>query len=151
MNRHRDRRALPAEQDPELLLAAAHELGHAIVDLAHQVPVLGVEVNRRTHGGLTRTGFDPTTATPDQWRGALIGDLAGFEAELLWCHRHGGHADPASAVTDYANFTRHARRVGLTRGVARTRARSVLIAHWPRLERLALRLARHGHLDPAEC
>jgi hypothetical protein len=149
VNLSRDHRAVPADQDPELLLAAAHELGHAIVDLAHQIRVLSVEVDRRAHTGLTRVEFDDATATPDQLRGALIGGLAGFEAELLWCARHGGHADPATAVTDYAQFRRHARRVDLTRAVARTRARSVLIHHWPRLERLALRLAQHGHVDPA--
>lgn len=146
MNRYRPTE--PTDMDPELLLAAAHELGHAIVDLAHDVPVLSVEVDRRANTGLTRTGFDATTATPEQWRGALIGDLAGFEAELLWCQRHGGHADPTTAASDYTNFTRNARRVGLTRAVARAQARTVLIRHWPRLERLALRLALRGHVDP---
>jgi hypothetical protein len=147
VNRHRP--AEPGDLDPDLLLAAAHELGHAIVDLAYDVPVLSVEVDRRTNTGLTRTVFDDTTATPDQLRGALIGGMAGFEAELLWCHRHGGHADPATATTDYANFHHNHRRAGLTRQVARAQARAVLIRHWPRLERAAPWLARHGHIDPA--
>lgn len=146
MNRYRP--AEPDDLDPELLLTAAHELGHAIVDLAHDVPVLSVEVDRRTNTGLTRVvNLNDPAITPDHLRGALIARLAGFEAELLWCRRHGGHADLSTARTDYAEFNRHRRAFGLTRAVARAQARAVLIRHWPRLERLALRLAQRGHVD----
>lgn len=133
--------------DPYLLQAAAHELGHAVVNTAYGIPVLSVDITP-TGAGLTRTDFDDTTCTPTQLRHALIATLAGYEAERRWCLRHGGHADRACSATDVTNFLRNCHRVALTGSVARAHARAVLACHWPRIERLAPHLARAGHVQP---
>lgn len=130
------------DEDPDLLQAAAHEFGHVIVNLAHGITVISVQVDSRDYSGLTTIEHDDT---PAQLRGELIAKLAGFEAEHLWCRRHGGHLDPRTARTDFARFRRH-HPDDLPEVLARARARAILIRQWPRIERLAPQLARRGYL-----
>lgn len=129
-------------------MVAAHELGHAIVDRAHGVTVTSIEVDRRAYVGLTRVDLDDTTCTAELLRGALIGSTAGFVAEVLWCHRHGGTAQRRCSTSDFTNFARNRHRVGLTEAVARAHARSALLRHWPLVERWAPVLAHRGRIAP---
>lgn len=144
MNRYRPTDAEPI--DPDLLLVAAHELGHAIVDRAQGVTVTSIRVDRRAYVGLTTVELDDTSS--EQLRGALIGSTAGFVAELLWCHRHGGTAQRGCSASDFRNFARNRRRVGLTEAVARAHARSTVIRYWPLVERWAPVLAVRGVIAP---
>lgn len=141
-------RPATVEPDPDLLLVAAHELGHAVVDTVHGLTVLSIEVDRRNYTGLTTIDFDDATCTAELLRGALLGSVAGYEAERLWCHHHGGQPNRRCSRTDFTNFTRNSHRVGLTLAAARARARVTLVRDWPRIERLAPHLARRGHVNP---
>lgn len=136
------------ELDPALLIVAAHELGHAVVAIALGITVLSIEVDRRAYTGMTQIDFHDDTCTAEQLRGALIGSLAGFEAERRWCQRHGGQALRRCSRVDFRNFARNCRRVDLSEAVARSHARATLARHWAQIERLAPELARHGHVVP---
>ena len=145
----RGRYAEAVDLDPELLIAAAHELGHAVLASAYGITVVSIEVDRSNNTGLVRRDMDDYDRLPlELLRGALFGDVAGFEAERLWAARHGGQAVRSCASTDFANFARYRRRVGLTTDQGRYQARTVLREHWPIVERLAPRLARHGEVPP---
>ncbi|MBE9375582.1 hypothetical protein IQ251_14105 [Saccharopolyspora sp. HNM0983] len=150
--------------DPELMMpAAAHEAGHAIAALAAGFPVREMRLWRE--GGDRVTGYaliehsdDPEG---DELNGALITAVAGHEAEAHWLtENHGfqflGFRDRSGALSaarpgccdDLRLFRtlRRGHRDALTEPAARVRARALLTRRWRRVERLALRLARHGHL-----
>jgi hypothetical protein len=136
------------EPEPELLVVAAHELGHATVLTALGITVVSIEIDRDAYSGLTSVDLDGDTCTADELRASLIGQLAGYEAERGWCRRHGGHAVRECSTTDFAHFHRHRHRVGLTETEARAEARATLAHHWHHVERLAHRLAHRGHVQP---
>lgn len=142
----RGSRVAAADLDPELLIAAAHEVGHAVLAHAYGITVVSIQVDRTAYTGMTVRDLD--RFPPGVLRAALIGDLAGFEAERLWCARHGGHADRARSATDFAQVATYRRRAGLIAAEARRQARLVLRRHWSTVERLAPRLARHGEVAP---
>lgn len=139
-----------ADLDPELLIAAAHELGHAVLARAHGITVLSIEVDRADYTGLTRRdpGLDYDRCPPEVLRAGLFGDVAGFEAERMWCARHGGQANKRCSRVDFSQFAQYRGRAGLTETEARRQARLVLRQHWSTVERLAPRLARHGEIPP---
>jgi hypothetical protein len=127
--------------DPDLLLSAAHELGHALVDLAGGLVVSAVTLRKVTVTVELENDTDPAV-----WRAWLIGCVAGYEAERLWSRRHGGSVDRLCSRTDFKNFNRHRLRVRLSEHTARSQARTILRREWTTVERLAPELATHGHL-----
>jgi hypothetical protein len=137
-----------AALDPVVLQGAAHELGHAVVDLAGGIAVAGITLNTRSGVGVTTVGTDLDRAgDPELWSAYLIACVAGYEAERLWSARHGGRVYRVQSATDFANFLRYRRRGNrLSEGAARAAARSILRREWTRVERLAPELARSGRL-----
>jgi hypothetical protein len=142
--------ATVVDLDPDLLIVAAHELGHAVLASAYGITVVSIEVDRAAYTGLTRRdpGLNYDRCSIEVLRAGLLGDVAGFEAERMWGARHGGHVDRAGSTTDLTQFARYRRRADLTTAGARGQARFVLRQHWATVERLAPRLARHGHVPP---
>lgn len=140
------------ELDPVVLQGAAHELGHAVVDLAGGIAVARVTLNTRTGIGATTVGTDlDRVDDPQLWSAYLIACVAGYEAERLWSARHGGRVYRDQSATDFANFRRYRRRgSGLSEGAARSAARSILRREWTRVERLAPRLATRGQISPSD-
>ena len=130
-----------------MLAGAAHELGHALVDLAGGLDVTSITVDRRTGHGLCSVGtFDWNN--PKYLHAWLIGCVAGFEAEDRWCRQHrSGRAERKNSRTDFRNFREHAPAIDLSEAAARAIARRRLDKVWRRVENLVPRLAEHGRLS----
>jgi hypothetical protein len=137
-----------AELDPELLTAAAHEVGHAVLARAYGITVISIEIDPANYSGMTVRDLDFSydDCSPAQLRIGLYGDVAGFEGERLWCARHGGQANKSCATTDLRQFAAYRCRAGLALGQAQHQARLVLRQHWPTVERLTPKLARARRL-----
>jgi hypothetical protein len=136
--------SIPAPPTPAALIAAAHELGHAVSAYAHGIGVTFIRTN------LTRLDLptDDRLWTPQQWHGWLVGCWAGYEAEVLWASRHGGRADKRDSGTDIRNFRADRHHIRLSESAARSAARAVVRRGWARIERHAPELAQRGHLTP---
>lgn len=134
----------PAVLDPGVLIAAAHEIGHAVSARAHRIGIRYI----RTNMTMLDLPKSDATWTTEQWRGWLVGCWAGYEAELLWARRHGGRADKACSRTDIRNFRTDRHHIGLSESTARSAARAILRRDWARIERLTPQLAQHGHIAP---
>ena len=130
-----------------VLQGAAHELGHAIVDLAGGLRVRSVVFDPANGAGMTEVEVHLEDDTePAVWRAWLIGCVAGFESETQWCARYGGRAHRQNSKVDFANFHEHRRRVRLSEGAARAAARKILRQHWRDIERLAPQLVSAGQM-----
>jgi hypothetical protein len=134
----------PAVLDPGVLIAAVHEIGHAVSARAHRIGV------RHIRMGSTLLDLPRSAAamTAEQWHGYLVGCWAGYEAEVLWSRRHGGRADKHQSGIDIRNFRDCRHHIGLSEGAARSAARTVLRRDWDRVERLTPRLAQNGRITP---
>lgn len=141
--------------DPNLLRIAAHEAGHAIVGVLNGGEVHEIKIYPASEGyaGVTRIKF-----ADELLNELLIGLCAGHEAETLWSMRHLGYSRSKAfrstkdgCHTDMALVRKYRRRDdnALTEIAARGRAHSLLIQHWPRVERLTDRLARARRLTTA--
>jgi hypothetical protein len=137
-------------EDPQRLRAAAHELGHAIAwHLTGTTPTAIRVVGR----GERAYGFVSVQAeihTVDDARAYLAGILAGREAGMRWCEENGLRHHEHTCLSDLAAFRQQRRDYDLCRRVsradARALARRIVARHWPRIVRLAPRLARAGRL-----
>jgi hypothetical protein len=132
--------------DPDDLITAAHELGHAVCAYAHGVGVTSITL------GLTTLDLpdDDDEFTPQHWRAYLVGCMAGYEAEVLWARRVGGTADKRQSGLDMRNFRTYRRRgrIDITEGQARRAARVAVKRNWGRIRRLAPVLAIEGSIAP---
>lgn len=130
--------------DPEDLIIAAHELGHAVSARAHGIGLTSIVM------GLTTLDLpdDDRDYTHDQWVGWLVGCWAGFEAEKLWASRVGGKADRRQCRTDIRNFRADRKKIGISEGMARSAARAIVRRDWKRIRDLAPTLARQGFIAP---
>ncbi len=138
--------------DADLVRVAAHEAGHAIVGALNGGEVREIKVYP---AGDTFAGHTDVEFAGKRINELLIGLCAGHEAESLWAMRHLGYSRSKAfrstrdgCHTDMALVRKHRRRGdnALTEAAARSRAHSLLIQHWPRVERLADRLARARRL-----
>ena len=138
------------ELDPHRLLVAAHELAHAIGFRRAGIELTAIRVwgrGQTTQGHVDIVQYQVHTVPAA--RAYLAGLLAGREASLRWCEENGLPFQEHTCSTDLANFRRQ-RRTDLGRqvskGAALADARSLVRTHWPRIVRLAPRLARAGHI-----
>jgi len=141
-------RSKPKTLDPDLLVAAAHELGHAATARHYRVGLIHIRLDPYTHQGGTLFDLpeDDMLWTDTQWRCWLISCFAGYEAEVMWADQHGGVASKRACRADFRNFRNYRRHAGLSKNAARSAARTIVRAGWARIERLAPRLATTGRL-----
>jgi len=137
--------------DPHRLRVAAHELGHylawqdaGITPAAIVVEGYGEEAHGHVETGRTRL------TTTEQASAYLVGLLAGREAELIWCTKYGLRYHPHTFDTGdgprFRKLRRHKLVRAITDGEFQSGAQRLVQGHWPRIERLAPRLALRGHL-----
>lgn len=141
------------KNDPHRLVAAAHELGHAIAWRASGLDIAEIWIKGRgtaTHGHVWLVQTDTEIRTLDDELAVQAGLLAGRIAQELWCDRT-NVAIPFSCADDETLY-RARRRTPLghqvSRTAARTAARSLVRARWSAITRLAPVLARAGRLSP---
>ncbi|MGW1678547.1 hypothetical protein [Saccharopolyspora sp. NPDC002376] len=145
---------------PDLLglersLTATHEAGHAIIAVLFGLQVTEIKIWRSGHSyaGHVLTPIDEDNH--DDLTASLHTAVAGHEAEALWRANHLKQSRGAAirdsrpgCKHDMAAF-REYRRLGKdlpTETAARQLAHRQLVTHWSRIERLADRLTRAGHL-----
>ncbi|WP_433868451.1 M50 family metallopeptidase [Saccharopolyspora sp. CA-218241] len=148
----------------EWLSAAAHEAGHAVVASLRGFPVRSLRLWSENGGvaGMASIDINERTTDPEEINGYLLVSVAGHEAQARWATEREGHRnlfgfrDHGSALDltragcrhdlDLFHQMRRRHPAALTEAAARTHARILLRRHWPRLQRLATRLARAKHL-----
>lgn len=140
--------------DPHRLVAAAHELGHAIVWRVSGFTVTEIWVKGRglaAHGHVWLAQTDDQIHTVTAERHIQAGLLAGREAQRCWCD-HTGEPIAFNCDVDDAEYRRR-RRTTLGRLISRNEVRAtanrLVRTHWHTITRLAPHLARTGHLSPA--
>lgn len=137
--------------DPFRLIAAAHEIAHALGFAAAGVPVTEIEVYGRGEsvGGSV---FVPGNMPVSDLRAFGMAHLAGRAADLRWCDEHGLQRMPERTChADHKllrEFMREAQHTQ-TLGSVRRDAERFVRANWSRITRFAPRLATRGHLSPA--
>ncbi|MFI9449200.1 hypothetical protein [Amycolatopsis sp. NPDC052450] len=138
--------------DLELLAAAYHEAGHAVLHKQFGGTVEHVKLTAK--GAYTRTTEDaPDEENPFPY---LVMVMAGHAAEARFYQRNGfgsWKADSMAAAQaggDRANFRRHSRGTGISRGQALTEAKRLVKRHWGHIERVAHALAAKGHLSGSQ-
>ncbi|HEY3482023.1 MAG TPA: hypothetical protein VGL02_24265 [Streptomyces sp.] len=145
--------------DPDRLIAAAHEVAHALGFAAAGVPVTEIKVYGR---GADAAGhvFVPGGIEVTNLRGFAVAHFAGRAADLRWCDEHDLPPAPErTCATDMRlvrDFIRDAGRHAKAQGEKfapgwgslRNEAHRFVCAHWPTIARLAPRLARTGSLSP---
>lgn len=137
-----------ADRHAAVLLGAAHEIGHVVSAVHHDIHVPCVVYDPTELTGVTTLDLpdDEAQFTAHQWRAWLVGCMAGWEAEVMWAARHGGRVSRRTCQADFANFRKDRRRIGLSQSAARYAARSIVRSSWPDVERLVPQLAREGRL-----
>jgi hypothetical protein len=136
--------------DPYRLIAAAHEIAHALGFAAAGVLVTEIEVHGRGEsvGGSV---FVPGNAVVNDLRAFGMAHLAGRAADLRWCDEHGLARLPertcAADSKELRLFMREAKHTQSLGSVRRDAERFVR-ANWSRITRLAPRLATRGRLSP---
>lgn len=138
--------------DPYRLVVAAHELGHLV---GYQLAGLTIHEVRVLGEGDAAEGYvrlDPRGARgAHQARAYMVGLLAGRVAGVRWCELHGvAHRDDACTTdrTLYRRFRTHPLVRDVPDAEFRAAAQQLVRTHWPRIARLAPRLARRGWLAP---
>uniref|UniRef100_UPI003F494324 hypothetical protein n=1 Tax=Amycolatopsis sp. CA-082387 TaxID=3239918 RepID=UPI003F494324 len=137
--------------DPYRLVAAAHEIAHALGFAAAGVLVTEIKVRGR---GESVSGyvFVPGNTVVHDLRAFAMAHLAGRAADLRWCDEHGLARLPertcAPDSKDLKQFMRDAQHTQ-TLGSVRRDAERFVHANWSRITRLAPRLATRGQLSPA--
>ncbi|MFJ8910610.1 hypothetical protein [Amycolatopsis sp. NPDC102389] len=138
--------------DLELLAAAYHEGGHAVLHKLNGGTVHHVKVT--ASGAYTRTAEDcPDEDDPFPY---LVMVMAGHAAEARFYQVNGfgsWKADSMAAAQaggDRANFGRHSRGTGISRGQALNEAKRQVRRHWGRIDRVARVLAARGHLSGSQ-
>ncbi|MGO1049195.1 hypothetical protein [Crossiella sp. CA198] len=147
----------------ELLRAAGHEAGHAVLMAVLDFPlyeaVIGVSrplfgrPQARGHVHETCTGQDEPPPE-GQVQDAVLTYLAGAEAQARWMHQQEGmDLETARALAiedyagnDYATARTLLRRSGGSLGWATARTRALVTRHWPAITRVAQALVRHRRL-----
>jgi hypothetical protein len=141
--------------DPDRLIAAAHEVAHALGFAAAGVAVTEIKVYGR---GASAAGhvYVPGGTTVTNLRGFAVAHFAGRAADLRWCEAHELPPAPErTCATDMQlvrEFLREVKRQGEKFapgwGSLRSEAGRFVRAQWPTITRLAPRLARTGSLSP---
>ena len=137
------------EIDPELLLIATHELGHAIVWKAGGLHIKSIRVRKGwCSNSAVELDLGKTTWTPETGRIYLVGMLAGREADAYWCEITGQRHNERHSADDMAAFHRYRRQTTWAKGTPerpfRAEARAAVQEHWSTIERLAPQLASRG-------
>jgi hypothetical protein len=139
---------------PELgeldLQIAAHEVGHAVAQMAAGFHVDYVKLDRFGDGGVCAIKEKGLEIPDERLRGWLTGMLAGFEAEDYWIKTQFGPsagADAANSAPDYAVFERYADIISLSEAEARSDAMQIVVSEWDVITRCAYDLARMGRLS----
>ncbi|MFE3785160.1 hypothetical protein ACFXPA_44080, partial [Amycolatopsis sp. NPDC059090] len=143
-------------EEASLLALAAHEVAHAVAckaaarTRAGRLTVLRA-VLQGDRGYIEHSDVDPDNQ--DQVNTALIVLLAGREGGARWVQRNAGmwrgqamRWSAHGCSSDLAEFRRMKRFSDRSPGWLEGRARSVVAAHWGRIDRLAHKLADAGRL-----
>lgn len=142
--------------DTHRLVVAAHELAHALVFRAAGIEITDIRVLGTGSGarGYVRVAGNQAL-NKRQARQYLVAVVAGREGDLRWCDQHGLDRWPdhvcADDFADLRKMRREFREQGeLHRGTGtgelRAEARLRVRTYWPRITRLAPRLARRGSI-----
>ncbi|WP_410662784.1 hypothetical protein [Amycolatopsis sp. lyj-84] len=138
--------------DLELLAAAYHEAGHAVLHKLSGGTVQHVKVT--SSRAYTRTAEDrPDADNPLPY---LVMVMAGHAAEARFYQRNGvgsWKADSMAAAQaggDRANFRRHASGTGISQSKALSEAKKQVRRHWGRIERVAQALATTGRVSGSQ-
>ncbi|WP_326960555.1 hypothetical protein [Amycolatopsis sp. NBC_01286] len=146
--------------DSHRLIAAAHEVAHAIGFAAAGVAVTEIEVYGHGENAAGHV-FVPGGIDVTNLRGFAVAHFAGRAADLRWCDEHQLPPAPErTCATDMAMVREFIRDAGretkahgekkFSPGLAslRSEATRFVRAHWSTVARLAPRLARTGSLNP---
>lgn len=143
----------PDDIDPQRLVIAAHELGHAFVWRASGFRIRTIWIKGygdRVHGFVTLDNPDDHQ-TLDGERGYQAGLLGAGEAQRRWCSETGQKFDESGCRDDYTTLRKRAKdKLGkqIPRSAATTEAQRLVRAHWPRIVLLTPLLATRGSLSP---
>lgn len=149
-----------AALDTGRLIAAAHEVAHALGFAAAGVAVTEIKVYGRGDSAAGHV-FVPGGIEVANLRGFAVAHFAGRAADLRWCDAHGLPPHPervcATDMKLVREFIRDAGRHAKTQGEKfapghaslRSEAARFVRAHWSTIARLAPHLAKSGSLDPS--
>lgn len=140
--------------DPQRLVIAAHELGHAIVWRASGFTIREIWIKGRGDSAHGWCGLTDANAhhTPQGELGYQAGLLGAAEAQHRWCSETGVPFDENACREDYTNLrTRAKDQLGrqIKRSAATAEARRIIRANWRRIVLLTPKLAAHGSLSPS--
>jgi hypothetical protein len=141
--------------DPDRLVVAAHELAHALLFKSGGIAIGEIRVfgqGGNAHGHVDVPGNQRLTI--EQVRRYLAATLAGRVADQRWCDEQGlprySHSTCAADMADFRQYRRQWSKQGaahLTDAALRKEASHLVGAYWPRIHRLAPRLAERGSIS----
>jgi hypothetical protein len=154
----------PAERKvlkSEFELVAFHEAGHAVIDMALDMPVKRIQVEYCTAGGgefyvrgVVKVD-GPAARSREEWDAVALACLAGPAAEHVWLRRFGGMgegeareavqaANTAQANSDLNAVRRYLRRGSLDLAEARALSRRMVNTHWSSIANVAKAVIRNN-------
>src|SRR5689334_22120055 len=135
---------------------AYHEVGHGLVARASGMAVRRLRLERSWSGRVT-CGYtllkqpEPDAGTT-VWRGYAVMLFAGVTAQTRYLDQAGDLTSRVQAVLDkntgdFEDWLQHRHLCGITESAARRAAAAYCDTHWPRMTRLAERLATNFQLS----